>query len=190
MLLLGCELVEGVDVAPPDLLAGRVQLVTASLREGLEPQVGERVVCAPELGASVDAAALAAQPLAVQQLGPGELDAQPGPGEPFEGLEEPVLGCGVAGQECLGARHDAASPVGVASGGCRPETVQSVGSEVRLPAAGGGLSEVGQTLGGERAEVALSCPNGGLRRLGISPEPQVQDGRGSVRDVAAQALPA
>ncbi|MFC5834862.1 hypothetical protein [Nonomuraea insulae] len=47
---------------------------------------GELLECLLQLAARVQAAAFAAQPLAVHQPGPGQLEPQPGPAEPVDGL--------------------------------------------------------------------------------------------------------
>ena len=46
----------------------------AALGERLHPEVGEELVGDPQLLACVKASALPSQPLAVQEVGPGEID--------------------------------------------------------------------------------------------------------------------
>jgi hypothetical protein len=52
-----------------------------------------------QLLARVTAAALAAQPLAVEQVRAGQLRADPGAAEPLDRLEIPALGAGVVAEQ-------------------------------------------------------------------------------------------
>ena len=70
------------------------------------PIVGEHVVRAAQLRARVQAAALAAQPFAVEQVGAGELSAYAGALEPLDRLTVERLGGLAVGQQCSRARLD------------------------------------------------------------------------------------
>ena len=62
-------------------LAGGQQLAPGALGERLDAHRVQHVVGGAQLLARVDAAALAAQPLAVEQMAAGELDADAGTAE-------------------------------------------------------------------------------------------------------------
>ena len=64
--------------------------------------------------ARVDAAVLAAQPLAVEQVRAGELGTQPGPAEPLDRLAVQALGGLAVAQQRPRARLDPERPVGAA----------------------------------------------------------------------------
>src|SRR4051812_17236556 len=92
--------------------AGGEELATAALCERLRPGAGERVVRRFELLASVDAAALAAQPLAVEQAGAGQLDAHPRAPEALDRLAVKRLGDVVLVDERASPREDPERPIG------------------------------------------------------------------------------
>ena len=81
------EVVEGVRAALADRLAGGEQLVPSPLSEGFEAHPVQLLVCGPELFAGIDATAFAPQPLAVLEVGAGELDAEVRPAEVLDRLE-------------------------------------------------------------------------------------------------------
>ena len=67
-----------------DLLARGDQLAAGALGERLHPDRDEHLVRRAELLARVDASALAAQPLSVEQMRAGELGTQPGAAQPLD----------------------------------------------------------------------------------------------------------
>src|SRR3954452_11750954 len=81
LLLLGGQLVAGLDRPPAHRLAGGLQLATGALGEGLQAHVGEPAVRGPEPISRVGAPALPAQPFAVEQMRPGVLGPNPGTAE-------------------------------------------------------------------------------------------------------------
>src|SRR4029453_8420136 len=70
----------------PHLLARRQELTPGALGERLHADRGELVVGGSKVGAGVDPAILAAQPLAVEQVSPGELGAQSCPPQVLDRL--------------------------------------------------------------------------------------------------------
>ena len=62
------------------------QLAPGALGEGLGAEVGEALVRGAQLLAGVDALTGPPQPFAVEQVGAGELDADPGAAEPLDRL--------------------------------------------------------------------------------------------------------
>ena len=72
--------------APAHRLAGGQQLAAGALGERLGPEAAEHLVGGAQLLARVDAPVLAPQPFAVEQVGAGELDADPGALEPLDRL--------------------------------------------------------------------------------------------------------
>src|SRR4051812_42501212 len=86
VLLLRCELIAGVVSALADRLTGREQLVSRALGKPFSADRLEHVMRAAQLLARVGAAALAAQPLSVQQTPARELQAQARPSEALDRL--------------------------------------------------------------------------------------------------------
>jgi hypothetical protein len=73
-------------------LAGGQQLAPGSFGERRHADRVQAVVSGPQLDAGVDAAVLAAQPFAVQQVGAGQFGAELGAAEPVDRLAVQVLG--------------------------------------------------------------------------------------------------
>src|SRR5437879_13863847 len=86
-----------------------------------------------QLLASVDPAALAAQPFAVEEVSAGELHPDASPGEPLDRLAiEPLGGLAIA-KERSRARLDAERPVRSTGSSVGPEPPNGVGRRLRLP---------------------------------------------------------
>jgi hypothetical protein len=85
--LLRGQIVACLRRPPTHPLARRQQLLTRTLGERVHPDRRELVVRAAELGARVDPATLAAQPLAVEQACARESDADPSPLETLNRLD-------------------------------------------------------------------------------------------------------
>src|SRR6516165_10526003 len=98
---LGRELVARVGAALAHLLARCHQLPAGALGEGLHPDPGEQVVGRTQLLARVDAAALAAQPLPVEQMRAGKLRADFGAAEPLDRTAIQEIRVVAAGQQRL-----------------------------------------------------------------------------------------
>ena len=84
--LLGGELAAGLDGALAGRLAGGQQLARGALGERLGAHRGEQLVRGAQLLARVEAAALAAQPFAVEQVRASELQRDAGAAEPLDRL--------------------------------------------------------------------------------------------------------
>src|SRR4029077_17676678 len=90
--LLRSQLAAGLDGALTGGLAGGEQLAAGPLGERPDAHRAQLLVGGAELRARLAAAALAAQPLPVEQVRAGELCADPGPAEPCDGLAVERLG--------------------------------------------------------------------------------------------------
>src|SRR3954454_2529957 len=133
--LLGGENVAGLDGPLAHVLAGRKQLTPGPLGECLHPDRRELVVGGTELDTRVAAAILAAQPLPVEQLSPGELGTQAGAAQPLDRLAIQALGTRALAQERPAARLDSQAPVGLAGRGGHDHTLERTGRDLRPGAA-------------------------------------------------------
>ena len=98
----------------------------------------------PELFPGVDAAVLAAQPFAVQQVRAGQFRAEPGAAEPFDRLPVEVLRRLALADQRAAAGRDAQPPVGSAGLGGFRELIDRAGRELHVPGACGGLDQLRQ----------------------------------------------
>ena len=172
----GVSSVRGVDLAPADLLARGQQLAAGALGEGLRAHRGEQVVGGAQLAARVDPSALAMQPLAVQQVGPGELGPQRGAAEPLDRLGVALLRSVPFAQQRSRARLQALRPVGTLDGRHRRQPLQRIPAPVPPPGPHGGLDEFGQgQLSAQRLVRLLGRLLRRTQRLGVPPEAVVQD---------------
>ena len=92
LLLLRSQVSPGDLTSLAHLLPGGQQLAPGPPGERLGAHHGQHAVGGSQLGAGVSAAVLAAQPFAIDQVGTGELRAQPGAAEPVDRLTVQVLG--------------------------------------------------------------------------------------------------
>src|SRR5215207_5369840 len=92
VLFLRSELVAGVVAALADLLAGGQQLVPRTLGESVRAEREQRLARDPQLLARIDAPALAAQPLPIEQARACELAAHARAGEAVDRLAVQALG--------------------------------------------------------------------------------------------------
>jgi len=83
-----------------------------------------------QLLSRVNASALAAQPLAVEQMRPGELDADLGAGKVLDRLPVQTLCRRTFAQQRPRARLDPERPFGAAGAGSLREPIQGVGRDV------------------------------------------------------------
>ena len=93
--------------------------------------------------ARVGAAALAAQPFAVEEVGAGELHTDGSAGQAIDRLAIEALGGLVIAEQSPRARCDPQRPVGSTGCGCQREMAQDTGCELGLAAAGGSLDLLG-----------------------------------------------
>ena len=113
------------------------------------PIVANMVVRGAQLRARVDAAILAAQPLAVEQVGAGELGTQPGAAQPLDRLAVEALG----GSPSLSrARERASMPSAQslrATAVAAARRSSACARQLRLVAPGGGFDQLAQRPGGD-----------------------------------------
>ena len=138
--------------------------------------------------ARVEAPALAAQPLAVQQVGAGQIRAELGPAEPVNRLLIETFGRFALAEQRPAARLDAEGEI-VAAGLRRlVKPPERGGRHVGVPGAGGGLDQLGHHQDGDEH---LGVPGGlfGRRqRVGVASEAVVQDRGRPVRPCRRAAL--
>src|SRR5712692_3564761 len=70
------EVAERVHRAPAGTFPRRLELDACALREGLHPELGEELVCRPQLRSRVDPSAFPSEPLAVVEVRAREVDAE------------------------------------------------------------------------------------------------------------------
>src|SRR4051812_34183056 len=128
--LLRGQVVAGLDRPLAHLLACRLKLFTCALGEPLHPDRDEHFVGAAQLLARVDPAVLAAQPLSVEQMSPGELGTKPGPCQSLDRLAMQALGTLTLAHECPAARLYSPAPVGGAGRGGRYHALERTGRDV------------------------------------------------------------
>src|SRR4051794_35574665 len=142
--LLGGQLVAGLDGAFADMLAGRQELALGPSGERLGPHAREHLERGAQLFAGVEPAALAPQPLAVEQVGAGELHADARACEPFDRLAIEAVGLVAFVEERAAAGVDPECPVGAAGAGRLQYARERVGRELGLSRPGSGLDQLGQ----------------------------------------------
>src|SRR5215470_15004944 len=175
LLLLRGEHRGGPGAAWAGPLAGGAQLAAGPFDEGRHAHRVEHRKRAAQLIPGVAAAALAAQPLPVQQVRAGQLRADPGAAKPGDRLPVAVLGRCSLTQQRTAARLDAERPVSATgTGGCR-EPLEGPRRPLGCPASCHRLNELGQRPGGEqiRGRVLTRLLRHG-QRVGIPPEAVAQ----------------
>ena len=145
-----------------------------------------------QLLARVVAAALPAQPFPVQQMGAGQVDAEPGPGEAGDRLAVQALGQLTVTHKCARSRLDAERPLGVAGAGHLVEPVTGTGRGAGEARACGGLDQLDRGPE-QRAKIVIETA-GTLRcsqRLVVMAEAVVERGVGPLgeRDPDSLAAP-
>ena len=115
---------------------------SGALGERLHADRRELVVGGAELHAGVDAAILPAQPLAVEQVGAGELGAQSCAAEPLDRLAVQALGGLAVAQQRTGARPYAEGPVGGCDGSGRRDALMRHARQLRPVAPGRGFEQL------------------------------------------------
>ena len=139
-----------LDAALAHLLAGGDQLPAGALGERRHADRGEHVVGGAQLRARVRAAALPAQPLAVEQVRAGQLRAQPGPAEPVDRLAVQVARRLRRRSAAPGSAPRCPAPKSVPPGLRRlRQPLERVGGELGVPAARGRLDQLGQRPHGD-----------------------------------------
>src|SRR5205085_9682625 len=92
--------------------------------------------------AAIDATALTPQPLAVEEMRPGEVDGHAGSAESVDRLQMEALGTRAVHAQRRRARPDPEGPVGPGHPGHFIETLQRVLGEPRSPGSSGGLDQL------------------------------------------------
>jgi hypothetical protein len=85
--LLWRELAQGIDTSSVSVLARRLQLDPRALRETLHPEVREEPVGDSQFLPCVHSSAFASQPLAVDQVGSGQIDGDPSSAKSIDRLD-------------------------------------------------------------------------------------------------------
>ena len=104
MQLLWGQLVAGRRIAPAGGLAAGAELRACSVRPRRHPQLLERVERRTEVDAGVDPAPVAAEPFAVEQVGPGPIERRQSVGE-----TEAVVGMALGPDSSMSARQRASN---------------------------------------------------------------------------------
>src|SRR5271165_4038585 len=167
--LLRRELGFGLGGPLAGAFAGGQQLDPGPFGERPGAHRGEHLVRGAELLAGVAAAALAAQPLAVHQVGAGQLGYRPALPQVPDGLGVQGLGVGVAGQQRPGPGEQPERQRGAGRGRPLREPPERGTGYPGLPAARGGLDQVGQHVrAGERVIVGENAEHTLERRLVVA----------------------
>src|SRR4051794_40523419 len=155
--LLRGQAVARLDRTLAHLLASHLKLSACAIGESLHPDRHELVVGGTELDTRVDPAMLAAQPLPVEQMSPGEVGTPPGPRESLDRLAMQALGTVTLTEERAAARLDSPAPVGAGGRGGRHHALERIGCNVwfadadrrfgQLSRCPGGLLELRRLLG-------------------------------------------
>src|SRR4051812_22080141 len=112
VLLLRGQILVGVDLPLPDLLAGGPQLSACALGERVGPDHDEKLVGGAKRVACVAPPVLATKPLPEEQVGAGEFGPQRRTAEPLHRVRVVVLRLLALAEECLRARLDPCGPIG------------------------------------------------------------------------------
>src|SRR5262245_46559196 len=174
---------------PAHPLARGQQLTPGTLRERLHTNRSEQFACRSQLGARIDAAILAAQPLPVQQLAAGKLWAEARAPQALDRFAVRALGGLAPGEQRARSGVDAERPVGVAFSR-RP--VQSSESSLCEPGVLGPGRSLDQLAQRPRLDEQLRCVlarlDGRRERLLITPEAVHQYGVGPTCVLESESL--
>ena len=110
-------------------LAGGQQLAAGPFGERLHADRGEHVVRGAQLRPRVGPPALAAQPLAVQQVRAGQFGTKAGAAEPADRLAVQALGVLAVAEQRPAARVDPLPPVGLAGAGRLGQQAERAGGQ-------------------------------------------------------------
>ena len=128
----------------------------------------------PELLPGILAAAFAAQPLTVDEMGAGEVGGHPTVAEPLDGLA--VVGFGVrpgADQRPRARRHPEC-PLGAAGAGSRGQLLHRRSGTLRLAGADGRFNQLGQSNAAVRQFVVLARWHRSRQRGVVVTQPVMQ----------------
>ena len=144
-----------------------------------------------QLVAGVEPPVLATEPLAVEQVGPGQLGPQRGAAQPLDRLGVALLGLLAFADQRSRARLQALRPVGTLDGRHGRQPAQRFSGKVRPSGSHGGLDQFGQNQ--LRAQGLVGLLGRRLRhgqRLCVAPEAVVEDRCGPVGHLDGESLPA
>jgi NADP-dependent 3-hydroxy acid dehydrogenase YdfG len=148
--LLRGEVPVGVRRALAHGLAGGEQLAAGALGEPVRPDRRQHSVRQVQLLPGIHPAVLAAEPLTVEQVRAGQIDARPRPAQMTDGrLVQALRGRPVA-QQRERARPDAERPVGARGVGGLGQAAHGPGGAGRLPRPGRRLDQLGDRPAGHR----------------------------------------
>jgi hypothetical protein len=118
--------------------------LAGALGERLHADRGEHVVRGAQLRPRVGLPALAAQPLAEQQVRARQLGPKAGTAQPVDRLAIPALGVLAVTEQRPGTRIDPLPPVGLPDAGGLGQPVERVGGQPSLPGPAGRLDQFGK----------------------------------------------
>src|SRR3954447_26149450 len=128
------EVLAGLDVALADAFARCQQLALGAAREGFGAHAREHLDRGAQLLAGVDPAALAAQPLAVEEMGARQINAEARALEALDRLPVEAVDGIAAAEQCARPGVDPQRPLGAA--GPRPLGEQLMRAAGELVVAG------------------------------------------------------
>ncbi len=190
LALLGGQLAGGLYGAFAGGLAGGRQLTAGPLGERLHAHRVHQVAGGAQLLARVRAAALAAQPLPVEQVGAGELGADAGTAQPDDRLAVQALGVAARAQQGADPGFDPQRPFG----GCHPgplgQPLQRGVDQRGVTGPRRRLGQLGHDVRPVSHVVLLECPPGGVACGVVPPEAVVQHRARVGREVGQPSHPA
>src|SRR3954468_24594504 len=142
--LLRGELLAGLDAAFADALAGCQQLALGTLGERLGAHGIEHLERGAQLLAGVQATPLIPQPLAVDEMGAGEVHPQARASEPLDRLSIQALGRVALAEQRAAARLGPEAPFGSAGAGRLGGPLERAARALRLPGPDRRLDQIGQ----------------------------------------------
>ena len=170
------ELVARVDGALARLLARGQKLAAGALGERLQADRVEHRVGGAQLLARVHAPALAAQPLAVEQVRAGELRSQPGPAEAVDRVAVRAVGGLALAHQRARTRASVPSDQSLRVTRVRSrEPFQQRGEQRGVADPGRRLGELGHDERPEPEMIRLEGRSSGVEGLGVAPETVVQN---------------
>jgi hypothetical protein len=157
---LRCEQAEGDRCASARCLAGGRQLAAGPLGQPLCTKPVEKLVGGAQLVAGVNSTVLAAQPLAVHQLGPSQVERDTATAEARNRLLVEGFGARAGGQQGARAGLDPESPVGTTRLCPFDQTLKRHGGELVAAAPHGGFDQFGQRESVQTEPIVSGCQIG------------------------------
>ena len=170
----GRQLVSGLDGALSGGLAGGLELAPGPLGERLDAHRVQHLVGRAQLLARVDAAALASQPLAVEQMAAGELHADAGTAEAIDRLVVQAFRRLALAQQGTDPGLDPERPLAGRHPGAFREPFECGLDHRHVTGSGRRLGELGHDQGSGPHLVALEYLPGGVARGIVATEAVVE----------------